>query len=70
MHRDDSTSWASSAISFSSRKQVATSEDRGGSSGQNREVFHPHSFVSVEVVEDNRWKLKPKNRSSWYNSRE
>ena len=38
--------------------------------GEHYQVFHPHSFVSVEVVEDNRWKLKPENWSSWYNSRE
>ena len=42
---------------------MATSEDQGGSRGQSREVFHPHSFVSLEVVEDNRWRLKPENRS-------
>ena len=35
------------------------------------EVKTEKSFIlSVGVVEDNRWKLKPENRSSWYNSRE
>ena len=52
------------------QKTSGHKEDRGGSKGQNQAEedllsLSPHSFVSVEVVKGNRWRLNPENRSSW-----